>query len=92
MIIDDILETGSTVSKVIENLQPYNPARIITVFLLRKPRAQELEFAVNYYLFDVHPESWVFGFGMDLAERYRHLRFICDDRTELYRTNGTPRY
>jgi hypoxanthine phosphoribosyltransferase len=92
ILVDDILETGKTISEVKRLVEVHDPARVITVFLLRKDRGEVLDFRPDYWLFDINPSSWVFGFGMDLEEKYRHLRYICDDRLSLYKSDGSPNY
>jgi len=92
IVLDDVLETGKTVSELLRLLIPHQPARIVTVFLLRNGQQTPIGFQPDYWLFDISPESWVFGFGMDLAEKYRHLKYICDDNDTLYRYDGSPRY
>jgi hypoxanthine phosphoribosyltransferase len=90
-LIDDIYDSGTTVSEVAKVIQKFEPKRIITVFLLRKQGAQTAYFTPDYCLFEIDRESWAFGFGMDLAEKYRHLPFVCDDNENLYDRSGAPR-
>jgi hypoxanthine phosphoribosyltransferase len=92
MVLDDILDTGKTIAEVTRLIEVHEPRRIITVFLLRKLNAQTVPFDPDYCLFNVHRESWVFGFGMDLEEKYRHLSCVCDDNLQLYDRHGVPHY
>lgn len=92
VVFDDVLDTGRTVSEVVKVLEPFDPKRIVTVFLLRKKHPYTIDIVPNYWLFEVHSESWVFGYGMDLAGRFRHLRYVADANRELYDRDGRPMY
>jgi hypoxanthine phosphoribosyltransferase len=92
VLVDDVLDTGRTVIEARRVLELYKPKRIVTVFLVRKMHRTKPPLNPDYWLFEVHSESWVYGFGMDLAEKYRHLRFICDAKEELYDSQGRPKY
>ncbi len=92
ILIDDVLETGATAAEMKCLLESYGAKEVISVFLVRKMRKETQAIDPNYWLFEVHPESWIFGYGMDMAEKFRHLRFICDNKMHLYDSDGRPKY
>jgi hypoxanthine phosphoribosyltransferase len=84
LVVDDILDTGRTLQRVVANLRRLEPRRIKTCVLLEK-RARRLEkIRVDYVGFSV-PDSFVVGYGLDFAERYRNLPFVGVLRPEMYR-------
>ena len=91
VVIDDVLDTGKTMAEVLRQLEEHKPKQIITVFLIRKMNGSKPLFSPDYCLYEVHSDSWVFGYGMDLGEKYRHLKFVCDANINLYNRDGTAR-
>lgn len=75
LIVEDIIDTGHTLSKVREILQLRDPASLSICTLLDKPSRREAEVAVEYIGFSI-PDEFVVGFGIDYAQRYRHLPYI----------------
>jgi hypoxanthine phosphoribosyltransferase len=75
LIVEDIIDTGLTLSWLITNLRSRGPASVEIATLLRKPDAQEMEVEVKYVGFDI-PNAFVVGYGLDYNERYRNLRCI----------------
>ena len=75
LIVEDIIDSGLTLSWLRKNLESRGPASLDVVTLLRKPEAAKLDVDVAYVGFDI-PNEFVVGFGLDYAERYRDLPYI----------------
>ncbi|MBO4273054.1 hypoxanthine phosphoribosyltransferase [Microbispora triticiradicis] len=75
LVVEDIIDSGLTLSWLLNNLRSRNPASVEICTLLRKPDAVKVELDVRYVGFDI-PNEFVIGFGLDYAERYRNLPFI----------------
>ena len=75
VIVEDIIDSGLTLSWLLKNLATRGPAAIDVVALLRKPEAVKVEVDVRYVGFDI-PTDFVVGYGLDFAERYRDLPFV----------------
>ncbi|MBK1785183.1 hypoxanthine phosphoribosyltransferase [Prauserella cavernicola] len=75
LIVEDIVDSGLTLSWLLKNLNARNPASLNVVSLLRKHEAVQVDVPVRYIGFDI-PNEFVIGYGLDYAERYRDLPFI----------------
>ncbi len=75
LVVEDIIDTGLTLSWLISNLNSRGPASVEIVTLLRKPEAQQMSVDVKYVGYDI-PNEFVVGYGLDYDERYRNLRSI----------------
>ena len=75
LVVEDIIDTGLTLSWLVSNLGSRRPASVEICTLLRKPDALQMSVDVNYVGFDI-PNEFVVGYGLDYAERYRNLRSI----------------
>ncbi len=75
LIIEDIIDSGLTLSWLLRNLESRQPASLEVCALLRKPDAVKVDLDVRYVGFDI-PNEFVVGYGLDYAERYRDLPFI----------------
>jgi hypoxanthine phosphoribosyltransferase len=75
LIVEDIIDSGLTLSWLLKNLRARNPASISIVTLLRKPDAVKVHIDVKYVGFDI-PSEFVVGYGLDYAQRYRDLPYI----------------
>lgn len=75
LVVEDIIDSGLTLSWLLRNLSARNPASVSIVTLLRKPDAQKVHIDVDYIGFDI-PNEFVVGYGLDYAERYRDLPYI----------------
>jgi hypoxanthine phosphoribosyltransferase len=75
LIVEDIIDSGLTLSWLLKNLESREPASLAVCTLLRKPDAIKVEVPVAYVGFDI-PNEFVVGYGLDYAERYRDLPFI----------------
>jgi hypoxanthine phosphoribosyltransferase len=75
LIVEDIVDSGLTLSWLLSNLRSRGPASVEVAALLRKPEAAKVEVDVKYVGFDI-PSEFVVGYGLDYAERYRNLPFV----------------
>lgn len=82
LIVEDIVDTGNTLSYLHKILKGRNPASIRTCVLLHKIR-DEIEVPLDYVGFEI-PDVWVVGYGLDFADRHRTLPYIA----ELKRDNS----
>lgn len=76
VIVEDIIDSGLTLSWLISNLKARGAASVEIVTLLRKPEAAKVEVDVMLVGFDI-PNEFVVGYGLDYAERYRTLRGVA---------------
>ena len=83
LVLEDIIDSGLTLSWLLKNLASRNPASLTVVTLLRKPDAVKVDVPVKYVGFDI-PNEFVVGYGLDYAERYRDLPYIGTLRPEVY--------
>jgi hypoxanthine phosphoribosyltransferase len=75
LVVEDIIDTGLTLSWLVSNLTSRGPASVEICTLLRKPEALTMSVDVRYVGYDI-PNEFVVGYGLDYAERYRNLRSI----------------
>lgn len=75
LIVEDIVDSGLTLSWLSRNLASRNPASLEVCSLLRKPDAVKVDVPVRYVGFDI-PNEFVVGYGLDFAERFRDLPYI----------------
>ena len=75
LIVEDIVDSGLTLSWLMANLGSRGPASVSVCTLLRKPDAAKVDVALRYVGFDIANE-FVVGYGLDYAERYRNLRVV----------------
>lgn len=76
LLLDDILDTGHTLSKTVEYLRRHEPLSVRVAVLVRKRGRQEVAFEPDYTGFDI-PNAFVVGYGLDYNDEYRHLPFIA---------------
>jgi hypoxanthine phosphoribosyltransferase len=84
VIVEDIIDTGLTISYLLKNLGARNPASVEVCTLLTKPTRRKVDINCRYVGFDV-PDQFVVGYGLDYCEDYRNLRFIAVLPEEDYR-------
>lgn len=84
LVVEDILDTGHTLSFVLEHLRGQRPASLALCTLLDKPARRVVGVEPDYKGFEI-PDKFVVGYGLDYAERYRNLPFIGVLRPEVYR-------
>ncbi|MCP1438073.1 hypoxanthine phosphoribosyltransferase [Erwinia persicina] len=75
LIVEDIIDSGNTLSKVREILRLREPKSLAICTLLDKPERREVEVPVEYVGFTI-PDKFVVGYGIDYAQRYRHLPYV----------------
>ena len=75
LVVEDIIDTGLTLSWLVSNLSSRGPASVEICTLLRKPEALQMTVDVKYVGYDI-PNEFVVGYGLDYDERYRNLRSI----------------
>jgi hypoxanthine phosphoribosyltransferase len=83
LVLEDIIDSGLTLSWLLKNLGSRQPASLEVCALLRKPDAVKVDVPVRYVGFDI-PNEFVVGYGLDYAERYRDLPYIGTLRPEVY--------
>jgi hypoxanthine phosphoribosyltransferase len=81
LLIDDIIDTGRTCSKIIEILKGRGAASVKACMLLDKPERREVSVFVDYKGFTI-PDAFVVGYGLDYAEKYRNLPYVAVLRSE----------
>ena len=77
IIVEDIIDTGRTLSDVVKLLQGRNPLSLKVVTLLDKPSRRVVDFIADVALFTI-PDHFVIGYGLDCAEYYRNLPYIAE--------------
>lgn len=83
LIVEDIVDTGLTLSYLVQNLQSRGPASVEVLTMFRKPDAMTAEVAVKYVGFDI-PNEFVVGYGLDYAGRYRNLTDVATLAPHIY--------
>lgn len=83
LLVDDILDTGKTLHRVLDKLRELKPRRIKTCVLLKKNVRRLEKVGVDYVGFSI-PNLFVVGYGLDFAERYRNLPFVAVLHPEMY--------
>jgi hypoxanthine phosphoribosyltransferase len=83
LVVEDIIDSGLTLSWLLRNLRSRQPASVEVLALLRKPEAAQVQVPVRYMGFDI-PSVFVVGYGLDYAERYRELPYVGTLRPEVY--------
>ena len=83
LVVEDIIDTGLTLSWLVSNLGSRGPASVEICTLLRKPEALQMSVDVGYVGYDI-PNEFVVGYGLDYAERYRNLRSIATLAPHVY--------
>jgi hypoxanthine phosphoribosyltransferase len=75
LVVEDIIDSGLTLSYLIRNLESREPASLEICALLTKPDRREIDVDVRWVGFDI-PNRFVVGYGLDFAERYRNLPYV----------------
>jgi hypoxanthine phosphoribosyltransferase len=88
LVVEDIVDSGLTLSWLVGNLRSRNPASLAVCAMLRKPAALRTEVSVAYTGFDIGNE-FVIGYGLDYAERYRNIPFIGTLAPQVYGGNSS---
>jgi hypoxanthine phosphoribosyltransferase len=83
LVVEDIVDSGLTLSWLVANLQSRAPASVEVCALMRKPEAVKQEVDVRYLGFDI-PKDFVVGYGLDYNEKYRNLPFVGTLKPSVY--------
>jgi hypoxanthine phosphoribosyltransferase len=75
LVVEDIIDSGLTLSYLMRNLESREPASLEVCALLTKPARREIEVPVRWIGFEI-PNRFVIGYGLDFAERYRNLPYV----------------
>jgi hypoxanthine phosphoribosyltransferase len=87
LVVEDILDTGHTLSFVLDHLRSQRPASVRLCTLLDKPARRIVPITIDYRGFEI-PDKFVVGYGLDYAEKYRNLPFIGVLKPEVYRSSA----
>lgn len=83
LVVEDIIDSGLTLSWLLRNLRNRNPKSLEVVTLLRKPDVQTAQIELLDIGFDI-PNEFVIGYGLDYAERYRDLPYVGTLHPRVY--------
>lgn len=75
LVVEDIVDTGHTLTHVLQLLKSRNPAKLKTIALLDKPTRREVNIRADWTGFEI-PDEFVVGYGIDFAQRNRNLPYI----------------
>lgn len=75
LIVEDIIDSGLTLSWLAQNLRSRGPESVEIAAMLRKPEAAKVDVEVKYVGYEI-PNEFVVGYGLDYAEKYRNLPFV----------------
>jgi hypoxanthine phosphoribosyltransferase len=76
LVVEDIIDSGLTLSYLMRNLESREPATLEVCALLTKPERREIDVDVRYVGFEI-PNHFVIGYGLDFGERYRNLPYVA---------------
>jgi hypoxanthine phosphoribosyltransferase len=82
LLVEDIVDTGHTLSYLYNSLKGRGPASLQACVLLKKKR-KSLDVPIHYLGFEI-PDVWVVGYGLDFADSYRTLPYIAELKSEVY--------
>ncbi|AWX53720.1 MULTISPECIES: hypoxanthine phosphoribosyltransferase [Brevibacillus] len=83
LVVEDIMDSGLTLSRLVELLRHREAASVKVVTLLNKPERRKVDISPDYKGYDV-PDEFVVGYGLDYAEHYRNLPYIGVLKPEVY--------
>ena len=87
LIIEDIVDSGNTLKYLVEHLESKGPRSVKTCTLLDKPSRRKVDFDPDY-VGTVIPDEFVFGYGLDLFEKYRDLPYVAVVSPEYLASRG----
>lgn len=83
IIVEDIIDSGVTLSYLLKVLKARNPKSLEICTLLSKPSRRRVDVPIKYKGMDI-PDEFVCGYGLDYAEKYRNIKDICILKPEVY--------
>ena len=83
LIVEDVLDTGVTLSNLVPMLKMRNPSSVKICAILDKPARRKTDIAADYRGFEV-PDAFVVGYGLDYNEKYRNLPYVGVLKPEVY--------
>lgn len=83
LIVEDIIDSGLTLSYLIDNLKSRKPDSVEICTILDKPERRTIDLKIKYTGFQI-PDEFVVGYGLDYAEKYRNLPYIAVLKEEIY--------
>jgi len=83
LIVEDIIDSGYTLSYLMRSFLTRSPASLRTCVLLSKPDRRQVDVQIDYLGFEI-PDVWVVGYGLDFADRFRTLPFIGELDPQVY--------
>lgn len=83
VLVEDIVDSGLTLSYVLDIFRRRNPASLAVCALLNKPERRQTDLVLDYVGFDI-PDAFVVGYGLDYAEKYRNLPYIGVLKQSVY--------
>ena len=75
IVVEDIVDSGNTLSRLMQLFESRNPKTLTICTLLDKPDRREVQVPVEFVGFSI-PDEFVVGYGIDYAQRYRHLPYV----------------
>jgi hypoxanthine phosphoribosyltransferase len=90
LIVEDIIDSGHTLAYIVRQLKARNPATLSICTLLSKPSRREIDVPVEYLGFEI-PNEFVFGYGLDLDDKFRNLPFVGVIDLEAYQRDHPSR-
>lgn len=75
LLVDDVCDTGLTMSLLVKKLQERNPKSVKSCVFLDKPSRRTVDYKADYVGYEI-PDAFVIGYGLDYNERYRHLPYV----------------
>lgn len=84
LIVEDIIDTGYTLSYLIDNLKKRGANSVKIITLLDKPDRRKADVYVDYLGFEI-PDEFVVGYGLDFAEKYRNLPYVAALKEDVYK-------
>ena len=89
LVVEDIIDSGLTLTYILETLRTRNPASVRVCALLSKPERRRTEVPIDYLCFEI-PDEFVVGYGLDYDQIYRNLPFIGVLKPEAYKPADPP--
>ena len=84
VVVEDIIDSGNTLSRLVEYLKEKGARSVRTCTLLDKPERRPVEFTPDYVGIEV-PDEFVVGYGLDYNEKYRELPYVGVLKEEIYK-------